>query len=99
MLTEVAWPDSDSVTITGRQCLCVFKLDSDRLCRLAEASVTFRNPSWRFLQVLGVSPELSKSSLKESEHSLGFLCNPEIHLFVLYKYEALPLQINHLLPL
>src|ERR1700728_3012965 len=99
MLTEVAWPDSVLVTITGRQCSCVFKLDLDRLCRLAKALVTFRNFSWRFLRVLGVSSELSESSLKESEHSLGFLCNPEIHLFVLDKYKALPLQINHLLPL
>src|ERR1700728_2230009 len=99
MLTEVAWPDSDSVTITGRQCSCVLKLDSDRLCRLAEASVTFRNPSWRFHRVLGVSPEPSSSSSKESKHSLSFLCNPKIPLSVLYKYKALPLQINHLLPL
>src|ERR1700728_1673938 len=99
MLTEVAWPDLVSVTTTRRQCSCVFKLDLDRLCRLAEALVTFQNPFWRFLRVLGVSPELSKSSSKESDHSLSFLCNPEIHLFVLYKYEAPPLQMNHLLPL
>src|ERR1700683_1901661 len=67
-------------------------LDSDRLCGFAEALVVFVNPSQRFLWVLGVSPKASESSSKWSESSLGFLCDPQIVITVLYKYEALPLQ-------
>src|SRR6202167_4997372 len=37
-------------------------------------------------------PKASESSLRWSEPSLGFLCDPQIVIAVLYKYEALPLQ-------
>src|SRR6202167_662964 len=40
----------------------------------------------------GNFPKASESSLRRSEPSLGFLCDPRIVIAVLYKYEALPLQ-------
>src|ERR1700683_4000889 len=67
-------------------------LNSDQLRGFAEASVAFVDPSQRFLWVLGVSPKASESSSKQSESSLGFPCDPQIVITVLYKYEALPLQ-------
>jgi len=44
-------------------------LDSGWLCGFAEALVTFRNPSQRFLRVLGISPKFLESSSRKSEHS------------------------------
>ena len=47
----------------------------------------------------GNFPKASKSSSRRSEPSLSFLCDPQIVITVLYRYEALPLQISSLLPL
>ena len=67
-------------------------LDLDWLCGFIKASLTFENPSQRFLWVPRISLKTSESSLRWPEHSFSFLCNLQIDLFVPYKYEALPLQ-------
>ena len=68
------------------------QLKSDWLWRLANASTTFRKPSQRFPQVLGISLKSLESSLRKPKCSLSFLFGPWILTTVLYKYEALPLQ-------
>ena len=68
------------------------KLESDWLWELAEALTTFRKPSQRLSQVLGIFLKLLESSLRKPEHSLCFLCGPWVVTSVLYKYEALPLK-------
>ena len=71
-------------------------LNLDWLCGFDKASLTFRNPSQRFLEVPGISPKTSESSSRRPENSLSFLCDFWILTAVLYKYEALPLQKYHL---
>ena len=83
-LAKVALLSLNSVTITGIQCSRPPWLDSEWLCSFAEASVTFRNPSQRFLRALGISPKSSESSLRKSEHSLGFLERVQVSLTLLY---------------
>ena len=68
------------------------QLKSDRLFRLAEALTTFGKPFQKFLWALEISPRSVELFLRKPECSLGFLCDSQILIAVLYKYKALPLQ-------
>ena len=74
------------------------RLESDWLRRLAEASMTFGKPSQKFLQVLGISLKSLESSLRKPEHSLGFLCDPQITISLLYNTRLCLSKISSLLP-
>ena len=70
-------------------------LDSTRLGPTLWLCRSFSNLRKLFPKVpsgTGNFPKASESSSRRSKPSLGFLCDPQIVIAVLYKYEALPLQ-------
>src|ERR1700690_3205115 len=78
-------------------------LDSTRLGPTLWLCQSFTN-LWKLFPKVpsgtGNFPKASESSSRQSEPSLGFLCDSQIVIAVLYKYEALPLQkSSSLLPL
>src|ERR1700729_2941645 len=70
-------------------------LDSTRLGPTLWLYQSFSNLCELFPKVpsgTGDFPKTSESSSRRSEPSLSFLCDSQIVIAVLYKYEALPLQ-------